>query len=425
MTHASSLHRDAPSAPPGPRRRDLLKGVGSLGLAALAAPAPSWPALAASAAPGLVLPLSCGPYQNNGASPWSAELPVGSAGQSLKVSLDSGANFIWMTSSLCADGGNLCQHYGGTQFQYQLSKSFRWVSQTAKPVDFGPWGTMTVKTGQDGIGMPGGRTVPATFYLAENYTGSQFGQIDWDGGIGLPSGSAYVDPSVSFFVADLMDAGIIDPAYPYIAFDTDPRTRIGTCRIGGVDPARFDGAAGIRMPWQPYTTYPGVEYIWTCKLDDYSVGGQSIARDKVFCLDSGSSEFKGDDTIMKATLELVRRMPVKPTVSLTLGTSTAGTPGRVTVPPAIYDVLIEAGPDMGRVAPQFTPLGLQDLVLVGSMMMDHFYTIYEYDVTLRQGRHVLAPVAMYLFDKPGRTYVAERGGAWTVGRPKPVAKESP
>jgi len=406
-------------------RRGLFKGAGALGLASLAGPMLSPMQALAATAPdgGLVVPMSRGPYQNDGASPWSAELPVGDAGQSLKVSLDTGTNFIWMTSSLCTFNGNLCQHYGGAQFQYQQSRTFQWVDQNPQTVSFGPWGNMTVRTGRDGIGLPNGRVLPTSFLLAENYTGAQFAQLDWDGGIGIPSGSAYVQPGVSFFVADLMDAGIIDPRRPYVAFDTDPATQIGTCRFGGVDFDAFDPTSGIRMPWQPYTAFKGVEYIWTTPLAEYRVGDAVIATDKMFCLDSGSSQFKGDDTIMKTTLDMIASQPVKPTVQLTVGQSVTGGPGRIVVPPSVYEVRLEAGAGMGQVQPQFNPLGLTDLVLVGSVLMDLFYTVYEYDVSLVNGRHVLAPVAMYLFDKPGRSYIAERGPASTVGQPKPVRKE--
>ncbi|HYG90035.1 MAG TPA: pepsin-like aspartyl protease [Azospirillum sp.] len=429
MKNILSWSRDVSPPQASPGRRDLLKGAGALGLASLAGPvlAPFQALAAAGPADALVVPLTRGPYQNDGASPWSAELPVGSAGQTLKLCLDSGSNFIWMTSSVCSANRNLCQHYGGGQFQYQQSRSFQWVDQTPKPVSFGPWGTMTVASGKDLVGLPGGRTQPTTFYLAENYSGSQFAQLNWDGGIGIPSGSAYVDPGVSFFVADLMDAGLMDPAYPYVSFNTDPVTGIGTCRFGMPDLNALDPLSGIRMPWQPYTAFKGVEYIWTTPLNEYRVGDLVVASNKMFCLDSGSSQFKGDDGIMSRTLDLIRSMPVKPSVYLTLGTSMTGGPGRLTVPPSAYEVLIQAGPDLGKVQPQFQPLGLTDLVLVGSVLMDLFYTIYEYSVTVVSGRHVLKPVAMYLFDKPGRQFIADRGTA-TAGNakilgPKSVGKE--
>ena len=57
--------------------------------------------------------------------------------------------------------------------------------------------------------------------------------------------------------------------------------------------------------------------------------------------------------------------------------------------------------------------------------MDLFCTIYEYGVTKANGRHVLTPVAMHLYDKPGRQLIADRaaaGNAAVLG-PKPVAKE--
>ena len=241
---------------------------------------------------------------------------------------------------------------------------------------------------------------------------------------GLPSGSAYVDPAVSFFVAALMDAGLMDPEYPYVSFSTDPAAGIGTCRFGRPDPDAVDPRSGIRMPWQPYTAFEGVEYIWSTRLDEYRLG-DLVYTDLMFCLDSGSSQFKGDDAVMSGTLARLRELPVKPPLQLTLGQSVAGGPGRVTVPPSVYEVLIQAGPDLGEVQPQFMPLGLTGMVLVGSVVMDLFCTIYEYGVTKANGRHVLTPVAMHLYDKPGRQLIADRaaaGNAAVLG-PKPVAKE--
>jgi hypothetical protein len=340
------------------------------------------------------------------------------------MNLDTGSNFIWVTSSLCRP----CTHYGNAQFHFEDSNTFAWIEKNGEQeVTFGPWGTMTVKTGKDVISLPGGGGKIATFYLATHYDGDAFEQLDWDGGIGIPAGSAYVKPGVSFFVADLMDAGLVNPELPFIAFDSDPKTRLGSCRVGGIDFQRFDPARGVEMRWHPYRAVPDLEYIWATPLAKYQVGDQVLATSSdnvMFCLDSGSSEFKGDDDIMGKTCRIIDGMASKPTVFLTVGRDADNAPGQLTVTPSVYEVIIEAGPRVGQALPQFNnKLGATGLVLAGSVLMDLFYTVYEYDVTLVNNHHELAPVAMYLFDKPGSSLIAQSRGRLGIGQPKPLRKK--
>lgn len=347
--------------------------------------------------------LKAGPYQNNGASQWYAEIPLGSAGQNMKVALDTGSNFIWMTSTLCGSHG--CRHYGEGQFNPSASTSFRWVDQAQQQVSFGPWGTMTVELGQDYVGMPDLSSSlvsnPYTpFYLSVAYSGDQFVQLDWDGGLGLPSGSAYADPNMPPVFATLLDMGLVDPAMPYMSFVTDRDTGQGLAWLGGYDSTAFDPASGIFMRWSPYTAFEGVEYIWTTSLAQMRVGDQLVASNVLFALDSGSSQFKGDDQIMNTTLALVSGS-ARPDVRFVVGNHADGSVGELVIPPEVYEVTIQAGPQAGQTLPQFNPLGLTDLVLVGSALMDHLYTIYEYTVTVVDGKHVLSPAGMWLFNKVG------------------------
>ena len=124
----------------------------------------------------LAVPMVRGPYQNNGASPWYANAALGTPGQPLKMAIDTGAAFVWVTSSLCAPGS--CQHSSGGQFVYQQSSSFQWVDQDPKPVSFGPWGTMTVESGQDLVALPSSAPLALDMYLSSNYSGSQFARSE-------------------------------------------------------------------------------------------------------------------------------------------------------------------------------------------------------------------------------------------------------
>ncbi len=85
---------------------------------------------------------------------------------------------------------------------------------------------------------------------------------------------------------------------------------------------------------------------------------------------------------METTLALIERSGLQqPDIELTLGTNFSGQQGRIVVPPSVYEVRIEAGPDKGKVIPQFKGLGMPEFVLVGSLLMDQLYCIFEYDVT--------------------------------------------
>jgi hypothetical protein len=347
--------------------------------------------------------LCAGPFQNNGATQWFAHVPFGANAQSMKIALDTGSNFIWVTSTLCGPEG--CAHHGDAQYNPAKSTSFHWIDQTQKPVSFGPWGTMTVELGEDYLGMPPESTPPSNpippytpFYLASAYSSPQFAQLDWDGGLGLPSGSGYADPNIPPIFASMLNMGLIDPQMPYMSFCTDQKTGTGQALLGGYDENAFEPDSGIFMPWTPYTEYAGVEYIWSTALAQMWVGKERVASNVLFALDSGSSQFKGDDNIMNAILKLVS-VPNPPAVSLVLGMHADGTQGKIVVPPSCYNVTIQAGPDQGKTIPQFQPLGLDELVLVGSVLMDHLYTIFEYSVSSLGGEYTLNPKGMWLFNK--------------------------
>jgi saccharopepsin len=344
----------------------------------------------------LSVPLVSGPYQNNGASQWFANMNLGTPGQPLRIMLDTGSNFIWTTSSLCAPTS--CQHYGGGEFVYQDSSTFQWIDQNQQTVDFGPWGSMQVATGQDIVAITPGASVDLAMFLSASYSGPQFDQLNWDGGLGIPSGSLYADPQVSFIIPQLMSAGLMDPQLPYVSFSTDPATGQGTVLLGGVDLAAIDPYSAVFLPWTPYVQLPGVAYIWTTPLNQYIVGDELVAANQQFALDSGSSQFKGDNNIMNTTLQLVAASP-QPDVTLVVGMTVSGTPANIVVPPSVYMVNIQAGPDQGQTLPQFNPLGLNGLVLVGSVLMDQLYTTYEYSVTVDEAGYHLDPVGMWIFNK--------------------------
>ena len=350
---------------------------------------------------GFTITMQRGPFQNNGATPWYTVVPVGTPGQPLKLSLDTGTNITWITSSLCSP--DRCQHFSAGRFDYQASSSFAFTDCLQRPYSFGPWGTMQVESGADVLTL-NNTALPTQLLLAADYTGTQFRQLDWDGGIGLPSSSAYVDGRSSFVFQTLMNSGKIDPHQPFVAFDWDRASRRGVCQMGAVDADKTRGPH-LFLPWSLYSKVRGVEYIWSTPLVSYRVGGDVLARNVTFALDSGSSQFKGDDRLMRQTLERIAQGG-NPEVILGFAD------GEITLGPDLYNVLIEEGADRGKVLPQFEPLGLADLVLVGSLVMEQCYTVYEYRVVrCRPGAYSLAPVGVWLFNRPDGPQIISRSSS--------------
>ena len=372
-----------------------------------------------SLADGLVFPMHRGPFQNNGASPWYTPLAVGTPPQPLKLAIDTGTHITWVSSTLCPP--DQCQHFAGNRFDYLASRTFAFRDRTQHPFSFGPWGTMQVESGADVVTMPNGAALEMELFLAAHYAGKQFRQLDWDGGIGLPSSAPDLESHPSLLFQALLENGQINPDQPYVSFDWDPLTRRGSCRMGAVEASKIQGPH-VFLPWSPYLAQPGMEYIWSTELNSYSVNGETLATDISFALDSGSSRFKGDDRLMRQTLE---RITHGGDSQLVLGFAD----GEITLGPDQYNALIEEGPEHGQTRPQFEPIGLPDLVLVGSLVMEHCYTVYEYRVVAgRSHGYSLEPVGIWLFNRPDGPRIISRSSSrrFTPGLPakQPIPPDS-
>ncbi|MDR6146199.1 hypothetical protein QE363_001992 [Sphingomonas sp. SORGH_AS870] len=345
---------------------------------------------------GVIFPMAKGPFQNNGAAPWYAELGLGTPAQSIKFALDTGTNTVWTTSSLCAP--DKCQHYGNSRFYWEKSTSFKFTDCLDRQFNFGPWGSMNVEVGRDTLHLPNGSGIDLDLALSSYYEGTQFAEIDWDGGLGLPSSSAYTAQGSSFIVQTMMNNGLISPRLPFISFDWPYGTHQGSCQIGGFDQSKI-GKGSIFLPWEVYSIYKGAEYIWSSKFQDFYVGNQKVASGGFFALDSGSSQFKGDPTIMNNTLSIIKAQGF-PNVRITFPGSLGG---MITINKDIYNVLIEEGEGKGTYIPQFAPLdGLSQMILVGSVLMEYCYSVYAYEVVQcgTAGAYSFKPRGVYLFNRP-------------------------
>ncbi|MCV2402537.1 A1 family peptidase [Marinomonas sp. C2222] len=383
-------------------------------------------------ADGFSTPLTRGKLYNNGASPWSAELGLGTAAQPLKFSFDTGSNFIWVTSSLCGDDS--CPHAAGGQFQIEESSTFEWISQDVTSQDFGPWGTMEVETGEDIFSLSSnGYTIESDIFLAKEYKSESFEGLVWDGGIGIPSlydfsfdasesnalhipyrmyshtPSSDQSPSFTFF-PDLLKNNIISPSMPYVSFLTDEADGSNEVSFGKLNQDYKDSREYLFLPWDRYSI-DSVSYIWTTNLNSAYIGNTQLnfanENQDFLSLDSGASRFKGDPTMMNQALSLVNKN--QEDLIIKLGESGSNSTEELVVPASVYMVEIEGGEDKGKVLPQFEAMaGLDNLALVGSVLIDHLYTVYEYEVIQVGSEFELKPKGMWIFNKPNGPKIIQK-----------------
>lgn len=366
---------------------------------------------------GIVLPLYRGPFQSNGATPWYCELGIGTPAQPLKICFDTGASFNWITSSLCAEDS--CKHYADARFNIAKSSSFEWISQQRESVAFGPWGTVSVESGRDKLWLSLAETsnvLPSDFYLTQEYSGTQFEELDWDGGIGLPSGmqsdiATQPDQSQSFkqhscadanqpstnFFMQLIQVGLVSADMPYMTFVTDAKSKKqahGSVGFGVLDTSYASSLEYVYMSWCCYQKE--ASYLWSTSGAKVCVDGTRIASDLFFTLDSGSSQFKGDNAILTQLFNLT--CDHDPVVSISLHNSAGEEYAVFEIPSDIYRCEIEEGEKKGECLSQFQGLaGADAMLLVGSVMMDHLYTVYEYDLSSEEEIH---PKGVWVFNKP-------------------------
>ncbi|WP_421850584.1 pepsin-like aspartic protease [Marinomonas sp.] len=378
---------------------------------------------------GIAISLDRGPYQNNGASPWYAYVGLGTTAQPLKFSFDTGSNFIWVTSSLCES--DTCHHYGDQEFVWSASSSLSWVSKKPTEVGFGPWGSMKVQTGKDiftltpdtlGQMENGLVSVSSDVYLAQSYEGAQFQELDWDGGIGIPSTTdipnAHAvyqsyrgmttnkesEPTSFHFFQSLVDQGVVNAKRPYVTFLTDIDSKCGQVAFGQLNHDYRESREYLFLPWEPYPI-ASVAYIWTSPLASFAVGDEKLTNEGdpskptyFFCLDSGSSQFKGDPSLMSEAFKLTSLRGKD--VTIELGKTDRGENGKLVIPSSIYNVYVEEGEGKGKNISQFAPLtGMDSLVLVGSVLMDYLYTVYEYEITTIGSKSHITPIGMWIFNK--------------------------
>ncbi|MCW8918286.1 MAG: A1 family peptidase [Gammaproteobacteria bacterium] len=399
-------------------------------------------AFSAESSSPLALLLQQGAIADYGASPWYTEtITLGNS--SMKLALDSGANFIWATSDLCTtDACNNHQKVSTTQ------TGFSWIDQTTSVRSFGPWGSMTTETGSVTFNTTGTTGMSMDLFASTNYSGGQFKYLAWGGGIGFPSTSSGLEQGSSFYFANLYHSGAI--SQPSFSLVTEPTTGYGFMLLGGDDPALYKPETRIEL--KPNTTGQ-IDYIWGTDLYSFDVGSQSIPAltNARFYLDSGSSLFKGDEIYITPILQQLVALTDKsgklifdkvydadkkwvslvyangqgpghytgmlPDITLTLGQSCAGSSGQsaqITLSPAQYSYLVAEGDRAGSWVPAFSVLNGVGGLLVGSTFMDLLYTNFNY---VDNGTGTLTQGNMYLYQKSTGSSPAQMS---CVATPHPI-----
>lgn len=335
--------------------------------------------------PHVVFPLARGKLSDNGATPWTSVVGIGTPDQKLRFMLDSGTENTWVTSVQCTT--NACMAH--KRFDAQQSSSYQVLDHGAqKQEDFGPWGSMTVVLGADVFTLEHvdgkerrsvSTTEPMHFEVAIHYTGSQFQLLDCDGGIAIPSPYWERSGATEALMLQLLADGKI--GYPLAAFWCDEGR--GECTFGAVDHSKYKPETLQFLPLQNPGN-AGLDYLWAVELGGFLVAGKSVqAGIANFVLDSGSSFFKGPkdliDTLVNAvtdngrlpsyvsSVDALRDYPV---IALSLGQQT------YELHPQQYFLKLNE---------QYWELGIQVLdgmpegmLLVGSMFLETVYSIFDY-----------------------------------------------
>lgn len=349
---------------------------------AVRSPAAEFDSMDATVTPHVRFQLTRGDISDNGATPWTTTLGLGTPPQNLRFMLDTGTVNTWITASCCSS--EACRAHAS--FDPGKSTTFHPGDQPPSSVSFGPWGTMGVVIGHDvchlerhGSGKV--ETVPLnepiSIYLSVSYSGHQFAQLDCDGGLAIPSVPCR-QPSA--LLEQLRNQGLID--YAIAAFYFDPVRGEGNCLMGAVDTSRFDPDTLNVLPVQRLAG--DLDYLWSVRLDGLRcAGGDNLAQGTPLVLDTGSSRFKGGRAIIDRLQGAITDHGKRPTV-VTSAEMLADYPDlEITLGGICYTLtprqyFQHLGHARWELAVHYLEGLPDDLLVVGSVFLDTVYSIFHF-----------------------------------------------
>jgi hypothetical protein len=381
----------------------------------------------------LLIPLSKGVAQDNGATPWYAVFQIGKSnspdgdGQELKFMMDTGTSNFWVTSWQTKGSG------GATHNFFSKDYSTTWTSGYQYPTVFdqqlGAWGKFTFNYGIDTFFFKATRAkqselssyklrktkphqeksyyVPSVeFQMAVELKDGQevngsitrynrnWDQLVCDGGMGFP---LYPNTTVSsdLFLDKLINDKLV--TYKILAFWTDPDINRGELVIGGWNSNIVNSEEFNKLEVNDVGRKNNG---WVVDLDQFMVGDQKIelptkvGKGPNLQLDTGSSIFKGDaDYINNIVAAITKssghgaviydeeKLNDFPDLTMIL----AGV-DYILKPQQYFQKFVEYDPVTNKGTPYwklaFEPLdGLEGILLVGSIFLDTVYSVYFYPHT--------------------------------------------
>ena len=326
-----------------------------------------------------VMQLRRGPLTDNGATPWYTILRLGSERQELKFAIDTGTAYSWVTSIQCTT--DACLNH--QRFDFRSSTSFKQLTSPYRPdkISFGPWGTVEVTLGCDRVEFTAPKTENIydiddyTLYISQRYEGQQFRDLTWDGAIGVPTS----------IPEDVYSSDLFTTLMRTLPF---PSGRRGLFFNYAVEVLQFVDL-GIDSEVEGLVTAPVVEShvlpgAWVVDLGPVRVDGLDV-HDKVwFCLDTGSSRFKGDPLIIDPIVRAITRDGNLPTYVAAEDPDFSAYPDLVLT---LRGVPIRVTPEQyfEKIASDFYKLGFHDMkgldgiLLAGSTFLEHHAPVFFFD----------------------------------------------
>lgn len=338
---------------------------------------------------GYVFPLTKGPLMDNGATPWYATLYLGNPRQKMTVMMDTGTANFWVTSFLCNTQACSTKKY---KYDPGVSTTFRSVTgATWQNNDLGAWGQFESLASKDYVifnDVNRGDTYLWMKFLSAillDAPGSTNWQdLDMCGGVGFPVVfDAPDDPNKPESLLPVMlNQGLITSKV--VSFSTDDDT--GKCGIGIDDPTGYDFKTRNELP---LTSVADNLNLWTIELDQiFSNSDPLLPKSVNLAFDTGSSRFKGSPEIIEYLIAKIttkpdgQRLPTTfsdPALLEEFPVLTFQINGHdYVLRPKDYIWKIEK---TGLFSLQFHPLklGNENTILVGSVFLDHVYSVFEYE----------------------------------------------
>ena len=342
-----------------------------------------------------VMRLKRGPLTDNGATPWYTVLRLGSERQKLKFAIDTGTSHSWVTSIQCTT--HACLNH--RRFDFRSSTSFKQLTSPYRPdeISFGPWGTMQVTLGCDRVEFTASKTDKIcdiddyNLYISQHYDGQQFRDLTWEGAIGVPTCIPdHVDSTELFTI--LMRTRSFPFDQRALCFNYTDRV------LQFIDLDIYSVVEGlVTAPVVESSVLPGA---WVVDLGPVDVGGLAVLESVSFCLDTGSSRFKGDPKIIEPIIRAITRDGHLPAYVAAEDPDFSAYPDLVL---KLQGISIRVTPDQyfEKLAKNYYKLGFHDMegldgmLLAGSTFLEHHAPVFFFDDDL-------VGVGVGLFDaRPG------------------------